>query len=115
MYPVDDEDCVAYGICACGLKKYFLNYYGETKKGVTLKGLGQRVDELNKEAGVEFEKIRITIPPRGNRALMRDYYETNKVRILAQVNKYGFNATKVRLGISRRTLTRIVKRIITLQ
>ena len=112
ILPVDGEDCIASGKCECGLTKYFIDYYGETKEGISLKGLERRVDELNKESEVEFEKIRIPIPPRGNRAEMLDYYKNNKVRIFAQIGKYGFNTTKNRLRISRRTLYRIIKKVL---
>ena len=109
MFPVDGEDCIAYGKCECGLVKYFLDYYGETKPGVSLEGLAKRVGQLNKESEAEFERTRVPMPTRGNRAEMHDYYERNKARILAQVNKYGFNATKNKLGVSSRTLYRIIK------
>jgi AraC-like DNA-binding protein len=114
---VDGEDCIAKGQCECGLVEYFLDYYGVTKAGISLKGLAQRVAELNEEAVAEFERTRIPIPPRGNRAMMRNYYSDNRARILAQVSKYGFNATSRRLRISRRTLYRIIKKtlLLTLQ
>jgi hypothetical protein len=108
---VDGEECIASGKCECGLVKYFIDYYGETKEGISLKGLEKRVAELNKKSEAEFERIRIPIPPRGNRALMRDYYGNNKDRIFAQVGKYGFNATRNRLRISRRTLYYIIKTV----
>jgi hypothetical protein len=111
MYPVDGEDCVAYGKCECGLVKYFIDYYGETKKGISIEGLTRRVEELNKESEAEFERIRIPIPPKGNRAEMLDYQRNNRARILAQIGKYGFNATRKRLGVSRRTLYRIIKKM----
>jgi hypothetical protein len=105
MYLVDDEDCIAYGVCReCGLKKYFVDYYGETKPGITLEGLKKRVISLNESY---LKGLEIPAPPRGNRSAMREYYEKNKKRIFEQIRKYGMGGTALQWGISVRTLERV--------
>jgi hypothetical protein len=111
ILPVDGEDCIASGKCECGLTKYFLDYYGATKDGISLWGLARRVDELNVESVTEFERIRVPVPPKGNRVEMHDYYTRNRARIKDEVVKYGFRVTACRWGVSRKTILRIIKTV----
>lgn len=117
MYPAEGEECIAYGRCECGLTKFFLDYYGEIKKGISLDSLKKRVTLLNQLAEAEYAKVAqehaaiiavIPKPPRGNWALMRDYYQMNRPWIQKEVRKYGFNNTKRRWNFSSFTLSKIL-------
>jgi hypothetical protein len=115
MFPAEGEECIAWGRCECGLIKYFIDYYGELRKGISIVRLVHRVEQLNEQAVAEFEKTRVPLPPKGNWALMRDYYESNRSRILLEISRYGVPTTARRWRVSRWTLSRIVKHKVTLQ
>jgi hypothetical protein len=113
ILPVDGEDFIASGKCSeCGLTKYFIDYYGVTKDGVSLRGLERRVTELNFISVAEYEKTRVPRAPRGNRASMHDYYNKNRGRILDEAKRYGIKVTARRWEVSGKTIRRIIQKVV---
>lgn len=112
MIPADGEDCIAFGVCDCGLKKYFMDYYGELRKGVSIEGISKRVLQLNEQSLREWEEMSKKAPAPSELLSVSDkpktknlfeihrWYNTNAAKIIDECEKYGISVTRERLGIS---------------